>query len=170
MWSVNCVLGILNFRANINLSVSAYHVYHLKMIFSSSFNLPKNFMKSLFLIAEQYSDVRNNKNKPAHSRAWVQQHSALVAWQAMHWRAIANLFLSHGDSYSELHTPSTPQVPTVGVITMPTLCFKSPMAFVVHIRQTHALLPYLSLWNLVESPREDKREDKHHTNIAQKQW
>ena len=27
MWSVNCILGILSFRANIHLSVTAYHVY-----------------------------------------------------------------------------------------------------------------------------------------------
>jgi heme A synthase len=27
MWSVNCILGILNLGANIDLSVSAYHVY-----------------------------------------------------------------------------------------------------------------------------------------------
>ena len=33
--------------------------------------------------------------------------SAQVAWPAMHWRAIANLFLSHGDSDSELHNLST---------------------------------------------------------------
>ena len=83
--------------------------------------------------------------------AGLRQLSARWAWPAMHWRAMANLFLSHGDSYSELHTPSTPQVPTVGVITMPTLCFKSPMAFVVHIRQTHALLLYHSLRNPVKS-------------------
>jgi hypothetical protein len=29
MWSVNCILGILNFWANTHLSVGAYHVYSL---------------------------------------------------------------------------------------------------------------------------------------------
>ena len=33
-----------------------------------------------------------------------QQHSALVAWL---WQTMANLFLSHGDSDSELHNLST---------------------------------------------------------------
>jgi hypothetical protein len=55
MWYVNCILGILSFWANIHLSVSVYHVCSfcdwvtsLRMIFSSSIHLPKNFMKSLF--------------------------------------------------------------------------------------------------------------------------
>jgi hypothetical protein len=58
IWSVNCILGIQNFWANIHLSVSVYHVFFcdwvtsLRMIFSSSIHLPENFMKSLFLIAE----------------------------------------------------------------------------------------------------------------------
>jgi hypothetical protein len=36
-----------------------------------------------------------------------QQLSAPVAWLAMHWRAMANMFLSHGDSDSELQNLST---------------------------------------------------------------
>jgi hypothetical protein len=44
--------------------------------------------------------------------------------------------------------------------------FQSPMAFVVHIWQTHPLLLYLSLLNPVNL----LREGKHHTNLVQKQW
>jgi hypothetical protein len=54
-WSMNCILVIPSFWANIYLSVSVYHVWFfsdwittLRMIFSSSIHLPKNFMKSLF--------------------------------------------------------------------------------------------------------------------------
>ena len=36
-----------------------------------------------------------------------QQLSATATWPAMHWQAMANLFLSHGDSDSELHNLST---------------------------------------------------------------
>ncbi|EDL08860.1 mCG147268 [Mus musculus] len=59
MWSVKCILRIWSFWANIHLSVSGYHVCSfcdwvtaLRMIFSSSIHLPKNFMNSSFLIAE----------------------------------------------------------------------------------------------------------------------
>jgi hypothetical protein len=55
IWSVNWILGIPNFWANIHLSVSAYCVCYFcdwvtlhRMIFSSSIYLPVNFMKSLF--------------------------------------------------------------------------------------------------------------------------
>jgi hypothetical protein len=41
-----------------------------------------------------------------------------------------------------------------------------PMAFGVHIRQTHALTVYLSLLN----PEEPPCEGKHNTNLVQKQW
>jgi hypothetical protein len=40
------------------------------------------------------------KNEPAHPRACA---SAPAVWLAMHWRAMANLFLSRRDSDSELH-------------------------------------------------------------------
>jgi hypothetical protein len=57
--SVNFILGILSFGADIHLSMNAYHVFFygcvtsLRMIFSSlPKNLPKNFINSLFLIAE----------------------------------------------------------------------------------------------------------------------
>ena len=45
-------------------------------------------------------------------------------------------------------------------------CSKTPTAFVVHIRQTHALLPYLSLL----SPVKLLQEEIYHTSLAQKQW
>jgi hypothetical protein len=45
-------------------------------------------------------------------------------------------------------------------------CSKTPTAFVVHIRQTHALPLYLSLLNPVKLPR----KGKHCTNLVQKQW
>jgi hypothetical protein len=49
---------------------------------------------------------------------------------------------------------------------MPTLCFKSPKALVVHLRQTHTLLPYLSLLN----PDEPPPEGKPNTNLVQIQF
>jgi hypothetical protein len=80
---------------------------------------------------------------------------------------MADLFLSLGDSDSELHNLSTQlsRFP-LAVATTPTLCFKSPVAFVVHTWQTHALWPYLSLLNPDELPC----EGKHNTNLVQKQW
>jgi hypothetical protein len=41
------------------------------------------------------------KIKPASSHACA---AAPAAWPAMHWRAMADLFSSHGDSDSELHS------------------------------------------------------------------
>jgi hypothetical protein len=58
MCVANCILGSLSFWANIHLSVSVNHVFFcdwvmtLRMIFSRSIHLPKNFINSLFLIAE----------------------------------------------------------------------------------------------------------------------
>jgi hypothetical protein len=46
------------------------------------------------------------------------------------------------------------------VITTSAPCCKTPMAFVVHIRQTHALPPYLSLLNSDEPPREGKTQHR----------
>ena len=107
------------------------------------------------------------KKENWHMSVLCQQLSAPAAWPAMHWRAMANLFLSHGDSDSELHNLSTQLTSSHWqVATMPAPCFKSPMAFVVHIWQTHALPPYLSLLN----PDEPPHEGKHNTNLVQKQW
>jgi hypothetical protein len=54
--------------------------------------------------------------------------------------------------------------------TMPTLCFKSLIAFVMHLSQTPALLLYLSLLNnpLTPTPK-CPSERKHHTNLVQNQ-
>jgi hypothetical protein len=59
MWSVNCIMGIRSFGANICLSVIEcipcvfFCDWDILLgIFSSSIYLLKNFMKSLFLIAE----------------------------------------------------------------------------------------------------------------------
>ena len=58
LWSVSYIMGILNFLANIHLSVSIYYVCPFgsglpySEIFSSSIHLPAKFMMSLFLIAE----------------------------------------------------------------------------------------------------------------------
>ena len=64
IWYVNCVLGILSFWANFHLSVTVFHVYsfviglpHLGWYFPDFYHLSKNFMNSLFLIAEYYSIV-----------------------------------------------------------------------------------------------------------------
>jgi hypothetical protein len=99
-----------------------------------------------------------------HMPRLCQQHSALVAWL---WQTMANLFLSHGDSDSELHNLSTQLASShCWVATTQTLCFKFPTAFVVHIRQTHTLPLSLSLLN----PDELLYEEKHNTNLVQKQW
>lgn len=58
LWSVSCIMGILNFLANINLTVSAYHTCPLGLgyltqgdIFQLSWiQLPAKFMMSSFLI------------------------------------------------------------------------------------------------------------------------
>jgi hypothetical protein len=58
MCFANCISGILSFLTNISLSVSAYRVFFcvwvtsLRMISSRSIHLLKNFVNSLFLIAE----------------------------------------------------------------------------------------------------------------------
>jgi hypothetical protein len=81
----------------------------------------------------------------------------------MHWQAMANLFLSRGDSDSELQNP--PKFPLVGYYYANPF-FKSPTAFVMHIWQIHVLPMYLSLLN----PDEPPHEGKHNTNLVQKQW
>ena len=76
---------------------------------------------------------------------------------------MANLFLSNGDSDSELHNLSTQfaRFPLMShYYTNPV--FKSPTAFV---EQTHTWPPYLSLLN----PDEPHCEGKHNTNLVQKQ-
>lgn len=51
-------------------------------------------------------------------------------------------------------------------VTTPAPCFNSPKTFAVDLRQTHTLLPYLSLLNPDKPPHEGKRN----TNAVQKQW
>jgi hypothetical protein len=79
------------------------------------------------------------------------QLPALVAWPAMHWWAVALWPIAPESS------PSSSLSPHWQVITMPALCFKSLMAFVVHIWQTHNLPLYLSLLNPERPPCEGKR-------------
>ena len=64
IWSVSCFLGIQSFLGLLSnyqwlyiISVFCDWVTSLRMIFSSSIHLPRNFIKSLFLIAEWYSIV-----------------------------------------------------------------------------------------------------------------
>jgi hypothetical protein len=59
MWFVKCILGILSFWANIHLSVIHISceffcdwVTSLRVISSRPVHLPKNFISSLFLVAE----------------------------------------------------------------------------------------------------------------------
>jgi hypothetical protein len=49
----------------------------------------------------------------------------------------------------------------LAVTTTPAPCFTSPTALVVHLRQTHALLQYLSLLNLDESQAPAWRKMQH---------
>ena len=73
--------------------------------------------------------------------------------------------LSRGDSDSELQNLSTQlaKFPLVGRC-QPAPCFtpRPPTAFVVHIWQTHALLPL--------NPVKLLCEGKRHTNLVRKQW
>jgi hypothetical protein len=72
-------------------------------------------------------------------------------------------------SDSELQNLSTTEIPLSfhwPVVTTPAPHFKTPRTFVVHIRQTQALPPYLSLLN----PDEPLCEGKHNTNLVQEQW
>lgn len=74
---------------------------------------------------------------------------------------MANLFLSPGDSDSELHSLSTvlAEFPLAGHYhANPVL--QIPTAFVVHVKQTHALPPSLNL-------DEPLREGKHNSNLVQ---
>jgi hypothetical protein len=72
---------------------------------------------------------------------------------------MADLSLSHEASDSELHNLSTQltKFPLAG-------CYHANS--VVHIWQTHTLLPYLSLLN----PDEPQGEGNRNTNLVQKQW
>jgi hypothetical protein len=66
--------------------------------------------------------------------------SPLGVWLAMHWQAVANLLLSHGDTDSKLQNLSTQltRFPLVGHYNVnPMLQF--PTTFVVHLRQAHTL-------------------------------
>ena len=92
------------------------------------------------------------------------QLSALAAWLAMDWGEMADLFLSLWDSDSELHNLFTQLARFLpAVITTPTPCFKSPKAFVVYLKQIHALLWYLSLLNL-DKPLHEGRPNTNDSN------
>ena len=78
---------------------------------------------------------------------------------------LASLFLSCGDSDSELQNLST----QLTKFPLASCYHASPVlqtsySFVVHIRQTHPLWLYLSPLN----PDEPLCEGKHHTNLVQK--
>ena len=61
------------------------------------------------------------------------------SWLAMHWRSMADLFLSCRDSLTLGSKISPPSLLSSlqRVAATATLCFKLPMAFVVHFLQTH---------------------------------
>ena len=88
-----------------------------------------------------------------------------AGWPAVQWWAMADLFLSCGDSLIQSSKISPPSSLSSHwrVITMSAPCFKTPMAFCdTHLAKD--LPPYFSLWNPVELPQ----EGKHHTNLVQK--
>ena len=89
-----------------------------------------------------------------------QQLSVPAAWLAMYWRAMANLFLSRGDSDSKLHNRYTQlaRFPLAGCYHVnPMLQTLHPQTFVEHLR--------LSLMN----PDEPQCEGKCSINLIQKQ-
>ena len=96
-----------------------------------------------------------------------QQLSALAAWLAIHWQAMAKLFylMETLTQCSKISPPSSLSSHW-WVTIMPVQCFKTPTTFVVYIRQTHTLPPYLSLLDLDEQ----LHEGKCNINLAQKQW
>jgi hypothetical protein len=105
------------------------------------------------------------KERTAHPPVIVPLLQA--ASPAMRWLAMANLLLCH-ETLSQNSAISPPS--SLGfhwwVTTPPILWFKLPMAFVLHIWQTHALPLHLSLLNPDRLPRKGKRN----TNLVQKQW
>jgi hypothetical protein len=79
----------------------------------------------------------------------------------MHWQAMANLFLSHGDSLAQSSQNVNTQLTSFPLAdsyhTNPML--QNPTTSVVYLRQTHALPPYLYL----SIPDKPLREGKHNT-------
>jgi hypothetical protein len=67
-------------------------------------------------------------------------------WRARHWKAMASLFSSRGDSLtqsSEIYPPSLLKVPTGRSVPSQPHASKLPRPFVVHFWQTHTWLRYL---------------------------
>ena len=87
-----------------------------------------------------------------HQHVFPAYTSHSLPWRpgpAMHWRAVAGLFYLMETLWPGASKMSLPS--SLGscwqFTTTPTPCFKSSMAFVVHLRQTQALPQYLSLLN-----------------------
>ena len=92
---------------------------------------------------------------------------APVVWLAMHWQALPTCYyLVETLTQNSKISPPSLLDSHWQVVTMPAPCFKTPMAFVVHIRQNHTWQLYLSLLN----PDESLCEEKHHPHLAQEQW
>jgi hypothetical protein len=89
--------------------------------------------------------------KSAHSCTFTSNSQPQWICPAMYWRKWPT-FWYFMESLTQNSTTPLPSL--LGYhwhfITMPTLCLKSPMAFVVHIWQTYTLILYFSLLNTVE--------------------
>ena len=86
-------------------------------------------------------------------------------FSSTHQRAgMPDLFSSHGDSLTQSSEIFPPSLLSSywWVTTTSTLCLKFPKAFVVYLRQTHALPQYLSLLS------HPVKEGKRNTNLVQK--
>jgi hypothetical protein len=92
--------------------------------------------------------------------------STPAAWPpAMHWRAMADLFLFHGDSDSELHNLCTQlaMLPLVGGYHAK-LMLQNPLGLCGAHQASPRFASYLSLLNAEEPPS----KGKHNTNFVQK--
>ena len=111
---------------------------------------------------------QTNKKRTGTFQCLCQQLSAPVAWPAMHWWAMADLFLSHGDSNTELHNLST-QLPRFLLVgheyTSPVLQIPPRPLWCISGKPMLCCRTFLS-WTLMSLPCEGKRN----TNLVLKQW
>jgi hypothetical protein len=93
--------------------------------------------------------------------------SALGALLAVYWQAMANLFLSCGDSDSELHNISTQHTR----FPLASHYHTSPMFQIPHgLCGTPLANPCFTTYLSLLNPDEPIREGKCNTNLVQKQW
>ena len=95
-----------------------------------------------YLLWEILNKTKQNKqtNKTSMFLSLCWQHSALTSWPARHWWAMADLFLSHGDSDLELQLLSAQLT-------------RFPLAGLYLPQQHHALISPGPLWCTSGKPK-----------------